>query len=259
MTMVKHSACLLFGLLLTMAAAADTLRVAVAANFRAPMQDIVAGFESQTRHRVKVSAASTGVIYNQIRNGAPFDLFLAADSRHPQLLERDGLAASPRRTYAWGQLVLAYRPELFPGANATSPSIAELLSRPGLSLAVAHPEHAPYGIAARETLSRFKTSSSLKLVRGANVGQAFQMWHSGNADMALVGSAFAPRPHISVPQRHYTPLQQQAVVLQTRSQVAAHQFLDYLVSEPARRIIRRWGYRVTPPNRTPPNKEAPND
>ena len=168
-------------LLLSPAACGAALQVAVASNFRSTLEQLAPGFNREQAEDIKISSGSSGMLYAQIVHGAPFDVFLSADSSYPRRLEQDGLALH-RRTYARGILVLVYQPEL---AELAQTGAAAILRRPGLSLAIANPRLAPYGIAAQQVLERLGSKPS-PLLRGANISQAYQMWRGGGADAALV-------------------------------------------------------------------------
>ncbi len=238
---------ILISLLATTLSQAATLRVATAANFRATLLELADRFETNSGHSIKISSASTGVIYNQVINGAPFDVFLAADSERPTLLvERDLVLDRRRKTYAVGQLVLAYSAGRAPQAKQ---GLAHLLGSDSLSLAIANPLHAPYGRAAQALLTSYPLAASARLVRAGNVGQAFQMWHSGAVDAALVGLSFNPERYIPVGSELHPPLLQQAVVLKsTQYPAASRAFLDFLLSTEARSVIRQHGYRTVREN-----------
>ncbi|MCB1675783.1 MAG: molybdate ABC transporter substrate-binding protein, partial [Halioglobus sp.] len=206
------------------AGAAQTIRVAVAANFRATLQDIGAGFERASGHRVILSSASTGMLYTQIAHGAPFDLFFAADRETPQKLLGSGAFPDTHSTfcYARGALVLAGAVD---GANS--------LANPARSLAIANPATAPYGVAALQVLERpeFDAGKGRKLVRGSNVVQAYQFWHSGAVDLALVPRALAPDAW-QVPPHWYSPIEQHAIAL-THSE-AVDAYLKWIRSDTVR-------------------------
>lgn len=229
-------------------AGAAEIRVAVAANFAAPMKQIGAAFERHTGLRVVASVGSTGALFAQVVHGAPFEVFLSADDTTPQRLEAQGLAVTgTRRVYAVGRLVLwSPRPDLVDAEGR--------VLRTGRfdRLAVANPKLAPYGAAAREVIDRLGLEPSLRdrLVQGENIAQAHQFVASGNAALGFLalsqvmvdgrigsGSAWV------VPQHLHAPLRQEAVLL-SRGQAssAARAFLDFLASEASRAIIRAHGY-----------------
>jgi molybdate transport system substrate-binding protein len=224
-------------------ARADELRIAVASNFAQPMTALVSYFESNTAHQVVLSSNSTGKHYAQIRQGAPFDVFLAADRERPERLEQDGLAIPGTRfTYALGRLVLWSPREGYVDKNGTVLRAGDFRH-----LAIANPKLAPYGRAAREVLTARKLWTSLqpRIVRGENVGQAYQYVHSGNAELGFVAASQLRAGNGSrwtVPADRHAPIEQQAVLLRDRGPARA--FLAFLRSEAALKIIRGYGYDV---------------
>ncbi len=219
----------------------DSLRIAVAANFSGPLLQLLLAYANETGEFAVASSASTGVLYTQIRHGAPFDVFLSADAERPALLVESGDALpDSRKTYALGKLVLAYREGLAPEAPG---GIGTVLGTPGLTLAMANPELAPYGRAAREVLDRFDATP--RILTGANVSQALQMWASGGADAAFVAASFRPDRYLEVPADWYAPIEQQAVILSaSQKQERARHFLDWLTGPTARPLIVEIGNGV---------------
>ncbi|MEM7612361.1 MAG: molybdate ABC transporter substrate-binding protein [Pseudomonadota bacterium] len=230
------------------------LRLAVAANFNAPMRELAAAFEQDTGHVLKIAPGASGKLYAQIRQGAPYDLFFSADQNKPAALVRDGLALGDSRyTYASGRLVLwTRRPDYH------ADEIRRALSQSEGRIAVANARIAPYGAAAEQVLGALGLADQLRprLVYGESVSQAYQFAASGNARFGLVAAsvvmrdgAFVTGSGILVPQTLHGPVLQDAVVL-TRSQFpqAAMAFLAYLHTNPAQQIISRYGYMMpTPP------------
>ena len=234
---------LLFLLLVIPHAHAGTVKVAVAANFTAPMRELAKSFERATGHRALVSYGSTGKLYAQIIHGAPFEVFLAADRERPALLHEAGLGEAGF-TYAIGRLALwSPDPGLIDDARA-------LLQQAGFSrLAIANPKTAPYGVGALQVLEALGALQSVqaKLVRGDNIAQTYQFVMTGNVPLAFVaisqvtdqneGSLWVP------PQSMYEPLRQNAILLERgREAPAAQAFIDYLQSPAARSLIARYGY-----------------
>ena len=172
---------------------AEDVLVAVATNFTSCLKELVVGFEQKTKHHVVVSPGSTGKLYAQITNGAPFDVFLAADVRRPQLLEKEGLAVKGSRfTYAIGRLTLwSAHPSLVNGDGAEI-----LLAQPFRYLAIANPKTAPYGAAARQTLEALDLWDKVQpyIVQGENIGQTFQFVASGNAELGFVALSQVMNP-----------------------------------------------------------------
>lgn len=230
---------------------ADEVRVAVAANFAQTLTALAEAFTAATGHRVLASTASTGKHYAQIRNGAPFEVFLAADAERPARLEAEGLSVPGTRfTYAVGRLVL-----WSPRPGYVDADGAVLNQEAFRHLAIANPKTAPYGDAARQVLTHLGLWDSLqaRLVRGENVGQAFQFIASGNAELGFVALAQIQYPGSPVdgsrwlpPADWYAPLLQQAVLLpRGRDHAAARALLAFLRGSPvARQIIEAHGYAL---------------
>ena len=230
------------------AAQAGEVQVAVASNFTAPMQAIGETFESDTGHKAKLAFGSTGKFYAQIKNGAPFDVLLAADDETPARLVQEG-AASSRFTYAIGTLVLWSSKPGFVDAKG------EVLRRGQYGkLALANPKTAPYGRAAIETLARLGALSAAqsKLVQGENIAQTFQFVASGNAELGFValsqvmkGGKVQQGSAWLVPAEMHEPIRQDAVLLSAgRANIAAQALLDYLKGDKARQVIRSFGYAL---------------
>ncbi len=225
-------------------AQAGEVRVAAAANFVAPAREIGQLFQQTTKHRVRFSFASTSQIYAQIAQGAPFDVFLAADRRRARLAVRDGLAvAGSRFVYATGRLVLYSRdPGRVKGA-------ASLKTADVSRIAIANPATAPYGAAAIEAMRRLGVYDALrpKLVRGNNIAQAYQFVATGNAELGFVAlSQVAGRSGGSrwlVPRQLHPAIAQEAVLLTAaRNRPAARAFLAFLKGPMAAAVKRKYGY-----------------
>jgi molybdate transport system substrate-binding protein len=230
------------------AARAEAIRVAVAANFALPMQKIVAEFEKSTGQKVQVSVGSTGKFYAQIKNGAPYEILLAADQETPARLVQEGEAVGATRfTYAIGRLVLwSPMPDLVDAEGAV------LRKGSFRHLSIANPELAPYGAAAVQVMRSLGLYDALqpKLVKGENISQAYQFVASGAAEVGFValsqvlkggsigGSAWV------VPDRLHAPIRQDAVMLQQgNGKPGVQSLLAYLRSDAARAIIMVSGYR----------------
>jgi len=227
----------------------EEVRVAVAANFLGTLRDLEPVFSELTGHRIATTAGSTGLLYAQIRNGAPFDVLLSADRERPRLLVEDGFGeASETFTYAVGRLVL-WSGE--PGRVGES-TLSELADVRFRWIAIADPATAPYGAAARQVLQSlgFWDVLQARLVRGQNVAQTFAMTETGNAELGLVSlaQALAYRGAASfavVPHELHEPIRQDAVLLDRGIENAAAQaFVEFLRSPAAAAIIERSGYAV---------------
>jgi len=228
-------------------AMAAEIKLAVASNFANPITAIAEHFETNTGHKVKLIFGSTGKHYAQIRNGAPFDAYFAADARRPELLEQEGLALPGSRfTYAIGKVILWSPVAGYVDAQAN------VLKQGGFRhLAIANPKLAPYGRAARQVLQSLGLWDSMQgsMVRGENIGQAFQFVKSGNAELGFVAYAQVKRPGHpiqgswwAVPQALYTPIEQQAVLFKEGE--AASAFMSYIQSDAALEIIQGYGYGI---------------
>ncbi len=240
---------LTFGLICTAVQAAD-VSVAVAANFSAPAQKLAQAFEQDSGHRLRLSPGSTGSLYAQIRNGAPFQVLLAADDATPFKLEQEGLGiAGTRMTYATGRLALWSRQAGLVDAQGA------LLRSPQLQrLAVANPRLAPYGAAAWEAMTNLGVLADLqpRLVQGDNIAQTYQFVATGNAQAGFVALSQVLQDGQlregslwRVPQTLHTPLRQDAVLLKPgQDSAAARALLAYLRSDKARTIIRSFGYEL---------------
>ena len=243
---------LLFLLFLTwcpVTSAAEEVRVAVAANFRATLDEIVTRFEQDTGHTVVFSSGSSGKLYAQIRNGAPFDVFFSADVTRPKLLEEEGFAVPGSRfTYAVGRLTLWH-----PGSAVIEGNEQSILLRSDVRhVAIANPKTAPYGVAAKEALQALGLWEQVqdRLVRGENIGQTFHFVFSQNAQLGFVALSQVLGPKVNgsgsrwdVPVHLYAPIRQQAVLLRSgQRQEVARAFLDYVKDGKSRTVIERFGY-----------------
>jgi molybdate transport system substrate-binding protein len=230
--------------------AAAEVQVAVAANFTAPMQKIAADFEMATGHQARLAFGATGKFYAQIKNGAPFEVLLAADDETPAKLEKEGMAvAGTRFTYAIGQLALWSAKPGYVDAKG-----AVLKQGAFEHLALANPKLAPYGAAAIETMSKLGVLPALqpRFVQGENIAQTFQFISTGNAELGFValsqvfedgklksGSAWV------VPASLHAPIRQDAVVLEKgKDNPAAAALLRFLKTDSARAVIQSYGYAL---------------
>ncbi|WP_409421833.1 molybdate ABC transporter substrate-binding protein [Pseudaeromonas sp. ZJS20] len=242
---------LLFVLLLWwgQAQAAEAL-VAVAAGFKPAMEPILQRFSAETGHQITVSYGAVGQLYAQIKNGAPFDLLLSADSLVPAKLADDGLGvADSRLTYARSELVL----------YSTDPSLVDkegavLKTGHFAHLALPNPKVAVHGTAAMAVLAKLGLAEQLapKLVEGGNILQTFQQIQTGNAELGFVSLSliynqghYAPGSYWRVPASLHAPLEQQAILLSRGADNAAAQdLLHYLQTPAARAIMQEHGYLI---------------
>lgn len=239
-------------LLTTFGSQAAELRIAVAANFNGTLLQLASHFEQQTNHKVIISAGSSGALYAQIQNSAPFDIFFSADSRRPELLVKEGLALDDSLfTYAQGVVVLwSADPNLIDAKG-------EVLKQNHYRyLALANPDNAPYGFAGQQVLTQMglwdQLNTQQKIIRSQNIGQAHSHIASGAAELGFVALAQIMHPEFKgkgsmwiPPTVSYDPIVQKAVILQsaTDKQLAAD-FMNFIRSPQAAAVIREAGYAL---------------
>lgn len=229
---------------------ATEVKVAVAANFTGPMKQIAIEFEKETGHHIVLSFGSSGQFYAQIKNGAPFHVFLSADDEKPAQLEKEGLTvAGSRFTYAIGTLVL------WSSKPGFVDSKGEVLSKGNYAkIAIANPKLAPYGTAAVEVLTKLGLLSAVapKIVEGENISQTYQFVSTGNAELGFVAlSQIMKNGKVTsgsawfLPGKLHSPIRQDAVLLPAgKDNAAAKALLVYLKSGKIRQIIRSYGYEI---------------
>jgi molybdate transport system substrate-binding protein len=240
------AACAVFTALIATAHAGEA-KIAVAANFTEAAKEIGEAFEQETGHTAVFSFGSTGQLYAQITQGAPFEVFLAADQERPQKTLYEGYAVPGSLfTYAVGRIALYSADETL-GTGETT-----LRTGGFRKLAIANPVTAPYGAAAVETMKALGVYDALetKIVQGSNIAQTYQFVATGNAELGFVAlSQIASHGDGSrwlVPQALYAPIAQDAVLLKTGEGAdAAEAFVSFLQSQKARAIIERYGYGVS--------------
>ena len=229
---------------------AGDVQIAVAANFTAPAKLLAAAFEQDSGHRAQLAFGGTGKFYAQIRNGAPFEVLLAADDTTPAKLETEGAAVTGSRyTYANGRLALwSARPGYVDDKG-------EVLKKGGFRyLAIANPKLAPYGAAAVEVLGALKLLDAVqpRFVQGENIAQAHQFVASGNAELGFIalsqvmkGGRISEGSAWIVPGDLHQPIRQDAVLLNKgRGRPAAEAWLGFLKGDKAKAIIRGFGYEI---------------
>lgn len=235
----------------SVAYAQETVRIAVSSNFLATLKALSKDFTGKTGIRVQISNGATGMLYAQIKKGAPYDIFFAADARRPKLLDQQGLIVPGSRfTYVTGKLV-AWAPD----ASIVNPDLSQLdLNNPKLHfVAIANPKTAPYGAAAVAVLKHYglyqKLSGSGKIAQGENIGKTYHYAASGNAQLGLVAKSYVSNPdkpvggrYFEIPTNLYPKLVQQAVVLKGKNSKAVKAFLAYFKSSAARQHIKAYGY-----------------
>jgi len=238
-------------LILAAGVSAQELKVAAAADLNPAMPKLSAAFAKQTGIQLKVSFGSSGNFFAEIRNGAPFDVFMSADKSYPETLEGAGKAEGTS-VYARGKLVV-----WVPNRTGLEPSpdnLKILTSSAVKKVAIANPEHAPYGRAAVAAMVHFKVYEQVKskLVLGENVSQTAQFAQSGNADVALISLAQALSDTLKssgryalVPTDSYPALDQAATVVRSsQNKQAAHRFLEFMQSQAAQKILSEYGFEA---------------
>lgn len=230
-----------FLLLITSSYSYSEIKVAVASNFKMTLTKIAHNYEKETGHEVLISSASTGILYNQIQHGAPFDLFLSADSERALLTENSskGIKGS-RFTYAQGVLAF-WMPD---NGEVNQLTLQNHEGR----LAIANPKLAPYGLAAQEALQELALWQQFTYVQGANISQTYQFIDSGNIEAGLVAYSSLLQNqktnYFLIASELYQPILQQGVILAGSKKIDKVQaFIDYLTSEPVQLFIRSKGYR----------------
>ena len=234
----------------TTLARADVVQVAVAANFTAPARALAEVFARTTGHEARLSFGATGAFYTQIKNGAPFDVLLAADDERPARLEKEGdTVPGSRFTYATGQLVLwSAKPGLVDDEGAV------LKHGQFGKIAIANPKNAPYGAAAVEAMEKLGLAATLqpKLVTGESIGQTFNFIATGNAELGFValaqvleGGKLKSGSMWVVPAQYHAPIIQDAVILKrAANNPAAKAWMELLKTPQSKALIRSYGYEA---------------
>lgn len=240
----------LIGCLAVTGVQADEVQVAVAANFTAPIQAIASDFEKDTGHKLIAAYGATGQFYTQIKNGAPFEVFLAADDSTPEKLEKEGdIVPGSRFTYAIGTLAL------WSAKDGYVDDAGKVLEKNQFKhLSIANPKAAPYGLAATQVLAKLGLTDKVKdkIVEGQNITQAYQFVSTGNAELGFValsqifkdgkvshGSAWI------IPESMHDPIKQDAVILKKgENNPAAKALTEYLKGPKAEAIIKSYGYQL---------------
>ncbi|MDT0594695.1 molybdate ABC transporter substrate-binding protein [Glaciecola petra] len=238
------------------------ITVAVASNFRYALEALLAERPKEQIWRaedIKIVTGSSGLLYAQIIKGAPFDVFMSADTHRPRLLEQANLTLM-RHTYAYGQLVLWRSEPLLPQTKDMAFSIDvldRLIGSEEGKIAIAKPDLAPYGLAAYEILTQSELFSTAekRLVFGTNVTQAFQFVDSGNAQFGILSKSLLVQAsnllkgdkykvYYSIPQVYYKPIEQQLVVLErSKNKDVVRSFVQFLLSPSVQMKLQKYGYK----------------
>jgi molybdate transport system substrate-binding protein len=232
--------------------AAEELTIAAASDLTFVFPEVAARFQNDTGNSVKFSFGSSGNFLSQIQNGAPFDMFFSADIGYPRKLEAAGLAEpGSLYEYAVGKLVLWV---LRASTLDRKQGLAVLTEQSIRKIAIANPEHAPYGRAAVAAMKHDGVYDKVsgKLVMGENISQTAQFVQSGNADIGLLALSLAVAPNLKekgryepVPTSDYPPIEQAAVIIKSSKKIAtAKQFLAYMKKPEIVRLMRDYGFVV---------------
>ena len=238
-------------MLLSVCACAQEITVAAAADLNYALKDLAARFENKTGDKVTLSFGSSGNLFSQIQSGAPYDLFFSADEQYPQKLAAAGLVdPASLRSYAVGHLVL-----WVPNGSGLDPQKLkmDLLLQPSVQhIAIANPQHAPYGRAAMAALAHYGLQDKLasKFVFGENISQAAQFVQSGNAQAGLIALSLAVSPAMKaagkywkLPSNSYPELRQTAgIISASKHKQAAQAFLDYVTSPERAAVLEQYGF-----------------
>jgi len=249
---LKHIIVLLAALFAGIHARAQSVKVAAAADLKFAMEELASQFEMQSGTNLDVTYGSSGNFLTQIQNGAPFDLFFSADSEYPKKLEAAGLAEPcTRYEYAVGHIVIWTPSDS--GINPAKDGWKSLLDQRVKKIAIANPEHAPYGRAAVAAMKKANIYEQVKdkLVYGENISQAAEFVQSGNAQVGIVALSLAISPAMKngnkweIPANTYPPIKQVVAVLQaSKNKDAARHFLDFVSGSQGRQILERFGFTV---------------
>jgi len=237
---------LLFLLFPLSAAFSEELLVGAASDLLFVFSEMGKTFESETGNRIIFTFGSTGMLAEQIRQGAPYDIFAAADDRYIMGLKNQNLLKNDSiRNYAGGRLVIAYNKNVKPVTT-----LRDLLVKDIKSIAIANPDHAPYGIAAKEFLIRAGLWDKIKskLILGENVRQALQFIQTGNADAGIIALSIAKVPevnYITISEELHPPINQTMAILKdTSKQKVAKEFIDFVCSKKGKAMLEEYGYKT---------------
>lgn len=237
-------------LFVTASVSAQEVRVAAAADLKFAMQDLAAQFEKQTGTKVDVTYGSSGNFFSQMENGAPFDLFFSADIEYPRKLEAAGLAEpGTLYEYAIGRIAIWMPPDA--KVDVTHEEWKALVDPSVQKIAIANPEHAPYGRAAVAALQKAGIYEQVKakLVYGENISQAAQFVQSGNAQAGILAMSLAVSPGMKegkrweIPTDMHPAIKQGAIVLKSaKNKEQAGAFLEFAKSEAGRATLAKYEF-----------------
>jgi len=245
---------------------AQEIRVAAAADLQFAMKDVAAQFEKQTGTKVDVSYGSSGNFFSQLQNGAPFDLFFSADIDYPRKLQEAGLT-EPGTLYEYAIGRIAIWTPADAKVDVVRQGWKTLLDASVQKIAIANPEHAPYGRAAGAALEKAGIYDQVKakLVYGENISQAAQFVQSGNAQAGIVAMSLAVSPGMKegkrweIPVDMHPPIEQAAILLKTsKNKTSASAFLEFVKSEVGRATLGKYGFTIPGANAARPSPDSQN-
>lgn len=261
MMILKRMMALFAILTLSLAAHAEKVTIAAAADLKFAMDEIVATFKkANPADEVEVIYGSSGKFHTQIQQGAPYDLYFSADIAFPRELVKAGFAASEVKPYAFGRIVLWSA-----GMDASKMTLASLTDPKIVRIAIANPKHAPYGKRAEEALraSGLWDKVEPKLVYGENIAHTAQFVQTGNAQVGIIALALAVNPELAskggywlIPDNLHEPLEQAFIITKrAEGSALARRFADYMGSKPARAVMTKYGFVL--PGEPPASRARP--
>ncbi|MDP3914624.1 MAG: molybdate ABC transporter substrate-binding protein [Bacteroidota bacterium] len=234
---------------IAMAAQAQTVKIAAAADLRYAMDEVVKAYKkTNPGANIEVIYGSSGNAFTQISNGAPFDVYFSADIVYPQKLKEAGLTLTDPKLYAIGRIVL------WSASLDVSKGLSVLAEKPKIKIATANPEHAPYGQRSVEALKFYKLYEKVEkqLIYGENISQAAQFCLSGNSEAGLIALSLALSPSMSnqgkyflIDEKSHRPLEQAYVILNhAKGNKSAFAFAEFISSPPARLLFEKYGFTL---------------
>ena len=239
----------LIAFLISMSAQAQTVKIAAAADLRYALDEVVKEYKkNNSGANIEVIYGSSGNAFTQILNGAPFDIYFSADIMYPQKLKEVGLTLTEPKLYAIGRIVL------WSASLDVSKSLSVLADKPNIKIAIANPEHAPYGQRSVEALKYYKLYEKVEqqLIFGENISQAAQFCLSGNAEAGLIALSLVLSPSMSnqgkyflIDEKSHRPLEQAYVILtHAKENKLAFDFAKFVTSQPAKVIFEKYGFTL---------------
>lgn len=227
----------------------ERLHLAVASNMQYAIKELITEFTKSTGIECEVTIGASGQLYAQILEGAPYDIFISADTTYPEAIQKAGRAAGAPKIYAYGNIVI------WTTAEGVEPSFDGLKSEDVKHVAIANPRLAPYGIAALQTLKYHNLYKSIedKMVYGENISQTHQFIASGAAQAGITAQSIVLSPemkqkgrYMNIDHHTYDPIAQGMVIIDDNNPDYSKEILlsNFLTSDPAKKILRRYGYTV---------------